>query len=307
MTANLDAVKQQLNEIILGKPDQIDLCLCALLARGHLLIEDLPGMGKTILAHALARAMGLEFSRIQFTSDMLPGDIIGVTIFDSGSQAFRFHRGPLFASVLLADEINRASPKTQSALLEAMEEHTVSVEGTTHELPDPFYVIATQNPLDQAGTFPLPESQLDRFLMRITLGYPDRDAERRLLEGTDRRDALAAIEPVISARQLRELQQQVMAVHTSPALLDYLQDLVETSRNPRFYRTGLSPRAALDLMHAARAWSILHGREYVVPEDVQDVLPAVTGHRLQGILAADGEVSIASDAAQRLLELTPIR
>ncbi|HEV8095604.1 MAG TPA: AAA family ATPase, partial [Burkholderiales bacterium] len=261
--------------IILGKEAQVRLSLACLLARGHLLIEDVPGVGKTTLAHVLARSLGLQFQRIQFTSDMLPADILGVSVYERETSAFRFHPGPIFAQVILADEVNRATPKTQSALLEAMEEHQVTAEGETRKLPEPFFVIATQNPSEQVGTFPLPESQLDRFLMRIELGYPGRDAERALLAGVDRRALLATLEPSLSAAELVELQQNVQEVHVAPALLDYVQALVEhTRRNPDF-AAGLSPRAALALVHSARAWALIEGRDKVIPEDVQAVLPGV--------------------------------
>ncbi len=267
--------------IVLGKDTQVRLALACLLARGHLLIEDLPGVGKTMLAHALARALGLAFQRIQFTSDMLPADIVGVAVYDRDAGGFKFHPGPIFAQVILADEVNRATPKTQSALLEAMEEHQVTTEGETRALPEPFFVIATQNPLEQVGTFPLPESQLDRFLMRLELGYPDRDAERALLGGTDRRDMLATLEPVMSPAELVELQGEVKDVYVAPALLDYVQALVEHTRRAPDYMAGLSPRASLALVHAARAWAYVEGRDKVIPEDVQAVLPGVATHRLR--------------------------
>ena len=267
--------------IVLGKETQVRLALACLLARGHLLIEDLPGVGKTMLAHALARTLGLAFQRIQFTSDMLPADIVGVSVYERDVSGFKFHPGPIFAQVILADEVNRATPKTQSALLEAMEEHQVTTEGETRTLPEPFFVIATQNPLEQVGTFPLPESQLDRFLMRLELGYPDRVAERALLSGTDRRDMLAVLEPVMTPGELVELQGDVARVHVAPALLDYVQALVEHTRRAPDYVAGLSPRAALALVHAARAWAYVEGRDKVIPEDVQAVLPGVATHRLQ--------------------------
>jgi MoxR-like ATPase len=307
MKQNLTAVRQQLNSVIVGKPHQLELCLCCLLARGHLLIEDLPGMGKTILAHALANVMGLAFSRIQFTSDLLPADILGVSIFDTTSSTFHFHRGPVFSSVVLADEVNRASPKTQSALLEAMEERQVSIEGKAYPLPPSFFVIATQNPMEQSGTFPLPESQLDRFFMRISLGYPDRASERQLLEGEDRRQRLARLSAAIEERQLLMWQREVSQVRTSDALLDYVQDLIENSRNARRFRVGLSPRAGLDLVHAARAWAMLQGRDYVIPEDVQTVIEPVAGHRLASVLVEEGAVRIGSEAVNQLIELTPVR
>jgi len=269
------------NRVILGKDAQVRLALACLLARGPLLIEDLPGVGKTTLAHTLARLMGLQCSRIQFTSDMLPADVIGLSIFDRERSDFRFLPGPIFSQVLLADEINRATPKTQSALLEAMEERQVTVEGATRPLPEPFFVIATQNPSTQIGTFPLPESQLDRFLLRLELGYPDRAAERALLEGGGRRDTLPDLAAALTPDQIGPLQSAAAATHASPALLDYVQALVEATRNsPRFIH-GLSPRAALALLAVARAWAFLAGRNMVVPEDVQAVLPSVACHRLQ--------------------------
>lgn len=299
-------IKKFLNEIVLGKENEIDLCLCCILAKGHLLIEDLPGMGKTLLAHALAKALGLGFSRIQFTSDLLPADITGVSVFESGDSSFRFHKGPIFSSVVLADEINRASPKAQSALLEAMEERQVSVDGETYPLPDPFFVIATQNPLEQAGTFPLPESQLDRFYMRLSLGYPDRKSERLLMEKEDRREYLSRLQPIISKRELIRWQAEVQTIKTSPALLDYVQDLVEQSRNSPEFSNGASPRAALDIVHGGRAWAFLAGRNYVLPEDIQDVLPAIIGHRLTLAMEQEGETNIGINPAHRLLELTPV-
>ena len=299
-------VRKFLNEIVLGKEKQIDLCLCCILAKGHLLIEDLPGMGKTLLAHALAKALGLGFSRIQFTSDLLPADITGVSVFESSDSSFRFHKGPIFSSVVLADEINRASPKAQSALLEAMEERQVSIDGETYVLPEPFFVIATQNPLEQSGTFPLPESQLDRFYMRISLGYPDRESERLLMEKEDRRDYLSKLEPIISKDELILWQAEVHTVKTTPALLDYVQDLVELSRSSPEFINGASPRAALDLLKGGRAWAMLAGRDYVLPEDIQDVLPAIIGHRLTLAMEQEGETNIGSNPAHRLLELTPV-
>ena len=269
------------NQVILGKEPQIKMALACLLARGHLLIEDLPGVGKTTLAHTLARLLGLQFSRIQFTSDMLPADVIGISIFDRERSDFRFLPGALFSQVLLADEINRATPKTQSALLEAMEERQVAIEGKALPLPEPFFVIATQNPSSQIGTFPLPESQLDRFLMRIELGYPDRNAERALLEGGGRREHLPELAACFTPDQLAPLQKKAAAVHAAPPLLDYLQALIEATRcSPRFIH-GLSPRAALALLAAARAWAFIDGRNMVLPEDVQAVLPGIACHRLQ--------------------------
>jgi len=273
----------QLNTVITGKSLQIQDCVTCLLAGGHLLIEDVPGVGKTTLAHALARTFGLSFTRVQFTSDLMPSDLTGVSVYERGTEDFRFHPGPVFTQVLLADEINRASPKTQSALLEAMEEKQVSVEGATRPLPQPFFVIATQNPYDQLGTFLLPESQLDRFLMRISLGYPDRASERLLLAGGDRRDMLAALPPLLSAGELAALQQQVLAVHTAGPLLDYVQDLVAATRSGRWFVQGLSPRAGIALVRSAKAQALIEGRDYVAPDDVQAVLPQTIAHRLQPV------------------------
>jgi MoxR-like ATPase len=276
----LDLAIRQVGTTILGKERAIRLAVSCLLARGHLLIEDLPGMGKTTLAHALARCLGLQYQRIQFTSDLLPADILGAAVYERQRETFVFHPGPIFAQLILADEINRATPKTQSALLEAMEEGQVTVEGETRPLPEPFFVIATQNPAYQIGTFPLPESQLDRFLMRIELGYPDVQAERLLLEGEDRRDVLARLPACMTPAQLHEAQARVAGIHAAPPLLDYVQGLLAFSRQSSFFRGGLSPRAGLALLRAARAWALLHHRGHVLPEDVQTVLPAVVGHRL---------------------------
>ncbi|BAZ92621.1 hypothetical protein TspCOW1_25150 [Thiohalobacter sp. COW1] len=270
-----------LNGIILGKEQSLRLALACLLARGHLLVEDLPGVGKTTLAHALAAVLGLDYQRIQFTSDLLPADILGISVFDRESGQFRFHPGPVFAQLVLADEINRATPKTQSALLEAMEEGQVTLEGATRALPEPFFVIATQNPTYQIGTFPLPESQLDRFLMRLHLGYPDAAAERELLAGVSRRELIRDQAPLLSPEQLAELQAAVARIHASPALLDYIQALLATSRDSGHYRSGLSPRAGLALLQGARAWALIDGRDHVLPDDIQAVLAAVVGHRLQ--------------------------
>ena len=290
---DLQAALAALSTIILGKERPLRLALTCLLARGHLLIEDLPGVGKTTLALALARVFGLHFQRLQFTSDLLPADIIGVSIYDSGTGSFRFHPGPVFSEVVLADEINRASPKTQSALLEAMEERQVTADGTTRALPDPFFVVATQNPGEQVGTYPLPESQLDRFLMRLSLGYPALSAERALLIEPARRDLLAELPPVLSAARLRALQAQVRAVRTAPPLIDYLLALIQATREHRALRHGLSPRAGLALKHAAQAWALLDGRSGVIPEDVQAVFTAVSGHRLSVAERADAQTVAA--------------
>ncbi|WP_180684019.1 AAA family ATPase [Tepidicella baoligensis] len=271
---------RQLTTVIVGKDAQICDAVTCLLAGGHLLIEDVPGVGKTTLAHALARTFGLAFSRVQFTSDLMPSDLMGVSVYERQRQAFVFHPGPLFAQVLLADEINRASPKTQSALLEAMEEKQVSVEGETRRLPQPFFVIATQNPHDQLGTHALPESQLDRFLMRLSLGYPSRDAERTLLRGQDRRELLEHLPALLDARQLAELQAMVDQVSASDAVLDYLQDLLEATRNGQWFVQGLSPRAGLAVLRAAKARALIEGRRYVAPDDVAAILPQTTAHRL---------------------------
>ena len=298
----IQGVVEQAGRIILGKERQIRLALACLLARGHLLIEDLPGVGKTTLAQVLAKLLGLNIHRIQFTSDMLPADIIGVSVYERESGTFKFHAGPIFAQLILADEVNRATPKTQSALLEAMEEHQVTAEGETRKLPEPFFVIATQNPSEQVGTFPLPESQLDRFLMRIELGYPDRDAERALLSGADRRDLLAGLEPCMSPGELVEQQEMAQRVHVAPALLDYVQAIVEHTRRSPEYVAGLSPRAALALVHSARAWAMLEGRDKVIPEDVQAVLAGVAAHRLRPAQDAARRV----DVGAQLLGAVPI-
>jgi len=278
--ALLLAAAKAVGSVVLGKEKEIRLALACLLARGHLLIEDLPGVGKTTLAHALAKILGLQFTRLQFTADLLPADILGVSIFEPKSGAFVFHPGPIFSQLVLSDEINRATPKTQSALLEAMEERQVSTEGQTRKLPEPFFVIATQNPHHLVGTFPLPESQLDRFLMCITLGYPDRGAERALLKGRDRRDLLQLLAPVVTTEQLTTFQHDVARVHVSDALLDYLQNLVDTTRTSDEFAEGLSPRAGLAWLAAARAWAFLEARDMVLPEDVQAVAVPVLAHRL---------------------------
>jgi MoxR-like ATPase len=301
MNTTLKTALDQINGIVLGKPRQVRLALACLLARGHLLIEDVPGVGKTTLAHALAQTLGLQFHRIQFTSDLLPADILGAAIYDREAGGFSFHPGPIFAQVILADEINRASPKAQSALLEAMEEGQVSAEGETRPLPEPFFVIATQNPGEQVGVFPLPESQLDRFLMRIRLGYPERDAERDLLRGIDRRDLLGNLTPALDPARFLALQAAARQVRVAEALLDYLQALIAATRHDPRFAEGLSPRGGLALKHAAQAWAYLDGRDFAQPEDVQAILVAVVGHRLApavGVTAAD-----AAWAARILLEI----
>lgn len=297
----LSAILASINDIILGKNHPIKLALTCLLAKGHLLIEDLPGVGKTTLAHTLASALGLSFQRIQFTSDMLPADIIGVSVYERDSNRFNFHPGPIFTQLILADEVNRASPRTQSALLEAMEEQQVTVEGETYNLSSPFFVVATQNPMNQIGTFPLPESQLDRFLMRIELGYPDAKAERALLLGEDRRSLLQKLEAVISAGQLESLQQAAAQVHVSTALVDYVQRILTHTRDSGHYHTGLSPRAGLGLIHAARAWALIENRDHVLPEDIQAVLPSIVAHRLQR-----RDDDNAKDWVEQLIHQVPI-
>lgn len=288
MRTRLDACLDAINQVLLGKEVQVRLALTCLLARGHLLIEDLPGMGKTTLSHTLAKVLGLSFQRIQFTSDLLPGDILGTSVFDKDTGQFVFHPGPVFAELVLADEINRATPKSQSALLEAMEEGQVTIEGATRPLPDPFFVIATQNPVSQGGTFALPESQLDRFLMRLSLGYPARAAEKALLLGEARRDLLPRLEAVLDHAALAALQDEVPRVRASDALVDYVLRLVEATRTHPQFALGLSPRGSLALLGAARAWALLAGRDYVIPEDVQAVLPSVAGHRLRERADATG-------------------
>ncbi len=298
----IDAFTSQIGEVIVGKSEAIKLAVSCLLARGHLLIEDIPGVGKTTLSQALARSLGLGFQRIQFTSDLLPADILGNSIFDRAEQRFTFHPGPLFSQVALIDEVNRATAKTQSALLQAMEENHISADGVTYELPEPFFVIATQNPQHQVGTFPLPESQLDRFLMRIELGVPDRASERAMLLGMDRREILKELKPVFTTETLREIQAAVRKVHTSPALLDYLQDLLDASRQR--HSTGLSPRAGLALLHGSQSWALMHGRDMVLPEDIQAVGLAVMGHRLGHDVRQPGESG--RTLAEALLRSVPV-
>ncbi len=302
--ARIDSVIAAAGSVILGKSAEIRLALTCLLARGHLLIEDLPGVGKTTLAHMLARLLGLEFQRIQFTSDLLPADVTGVYVYERERSEFKFHRGPIFTNVVLADEINRATPRAQSALLEAMAEQQVTIENETHPLPQPFFVIATQNPSEQVGTFPLPESQLDRFLMCISLGYPDRQAERALLTASDRRDVLKTLEPVLAATALAELQAQVDAVHVSGALLDYVQNLLDYTRRSPSFVVGLSPRAGLALLRAARAWALIDGRTHVLPDDIQAVLVSVAVHRLRP--STVGLVADARYIREALIEAVPI-
>lgn len=299
----LGAVLATLESVILGKSQQVRLCVACLLARGHLLIEDVPGVGKTTLAHALAHVLGLVWQRVQFTSDLLPADIIGVSVFDRANQKFHFRRGPIFTQLLLADEVNRASPRTQSALLEAMEERQVSADGTTYALPEPFFVVATQNPHEQLGTFSLPESQLDRFLMRVSLGYPDAAHERELLRGGERREMLPGIPATLSATGVLQLQRAVRRVHVAEPLLDYLQALIARSRETSELKLGLSPRAGQALLRAAQAWAYLAGRAAVLPEDVQAVLPSVVAHRLERRDAAGGG---EADLALAMIHAVPV-
>jgi MoxR-like ATPase len=304
MHADLKDVIESAGEILLGKTRVIKLAIACLLARGHLLIEDLPGVGKTTIAHTLAHLLGLHYQRIQFTSDLLPSDIIGVSIYKQEDQRFQFHPGPLFAQLVLADEINRATPKAQSALLEAMEERQVTMDGQTYGLPEPFFVIATQNPLHQIGTFPLPESQLDRFLMRIHIGYPERGAERSLLAGEDRRSMIQRLPVAITPERLNQLQQRVNDVHVSDALLDYCQDILEHTRHSANYQHGLSPRAGLAMLQSAKAWAFIEGRPQVLPEDLQATLPNTVSHRLQpaGETISEG----GTELVDQLLETVPI-
>ena len=282
MDVDFDRVIDAIGRIVLDKPQQVKLSLSCLLAGGHLLIEDLPGMGKTTLAQCLSKVVGLKYERVQFTSDLLPGDVLGASIYDQNSGSFSFHPGPVFTQVLLADEINRSTPKTQSALLEAMEERQVTIDGDTRILPEPFFVIATQNPLSQAGTYPLPESQLDRFLMCISLGYPSENAERIMLADKNPRDALAQLQAVISPTDLMAAQKALQSIKASDQLIDYVQRLVKFTRTNEYFVNGLSPRGTMALLRASKAWAHIHGRGYVTPEDVQAVLPSVVEHRVQG-------------------------
>jgi MoxR-like ATPase len=293
----------QLNTVIVGKAPQVSDCVGCLLAGGHLLIEDVPGVGKTTLAHALSRSFGLQFARVQFTADLMPSDLVGISIYERGREGFVFHPGPVFAQVLLADEINRASPKTQSALLEAMEEKQVTVEGQTRALPVPFFVIATQNPFDQLGTYALPESQLDRFHMRISLGYPDRAAERELLRGADRRELIEQLPAVLSPADLARLQAEVLAVHAAEPVLEYLQDLVAATRSGRWFAQGLSPRAALAVVRAAKAQAFLQGRNYVAPDDIATILPQTAAHRLIPVSDAGRG---AMEQVRAMIDATPL-
>ncbi|MHC9086649.1 AAA family ATPase [Luteimonas sp. RIT-PG2_3] len=298
----LTSAQAQVNALLLGKSHEVRLAFVALLSDGHVLIEDLPGLGKTTLAHAMAATLGLGFQRVQFTSDLLPSDIVGVSIFDAHARRFEFHPGPVFTHVLLADEINRAPPRTQSALLEAMAEHQVTVDGNTHVLPEPFFVIATQNPTDLAGTYPLPDSQLDRFLLRLSLGYPDADAERALLAGSDRRAMIARAQPLLDADAILQLRQAVDQVHASPALVDYVQALLTRSRHQAGVRVGLSPRAGIALLRAARAYALLLGRAHVLPDDVQALFATVAAHRL--VPDSDGGHDLA--LAKAILHSVPV-
>ena len=295
---SLDDALSAIGQIILCKEEQVSLALTCLIARGHLLIEDLPGVGKTTLAHVIAHVMGLDFQRIQFTSDLLPTDVLGLSVFDRENNLFEFHPGPIFSNLILADEINRATPKTQSALLEAMEEHQVTVEGTTRPLPDPFFVIATQNPVHQIGTFPLPESQLDRFLLRIHMGYPGQQAERELLSGADRRDMIEQMQVVFDLKKLKLLQSQAQELHVSDALLDYIQAILQFSRNSNSFEFGLSPRGGLALLNAARAWAFISGHDFVVPEHVKAVLPSVVNHRLLAVRGKESDMTAADIISQ---------
>ena len=306
MLERIQTVAAQVGGVVVGKQPQIKLALACLLARGHLLIEDLPGVGKTTLAHTLSMSLGLQFKRVQFTNDLLPADILGLSVFDRDNAKFVFHPGPVFSQVLLADEINRASPKTQSALLEVMEERQVSIDGKTLALPEPFFVIATQNPQDQVGTFPLPESQLDRFLMCIELGYPDARSERALLEGEDRRAMLERLAAKMDPAQLQAAQRMVREIRCAPALLDYIQSLLAFSRRSPALSEGLSPRAGLALVQAARAWALLEGRNHVLPDDVQAVLTAVAGHRLRPAKGGNASHRARAEMVAELLKAVAV-
>jgi len=306
MFDKLHAVARQVNQVIVGKETQVRQALVCLLAGGHLLIEDVPGVGKTTLAHALAISLGLKFNRIQFTSDLLPADVVGISIFDRERGAFVFHPGPIFTQVLLADEINRATPKTQSALLEAMEERQVTADGATRALPEPFFVIATQNPTHQIGTFQLPESQLDRFLMCVSLGYPDAASERALLLGEDRRSLLKSLQTAMQPEELTEAQRSLAKVHVSGALVDYVQALAQASRQNGLFAEGMSPRAAIALLQAARAWAALEGRDHVIPEDVQAVLVPAAAHRLRPLKSGAATAGSSRDLVLQLMKSVPV-
>ncbi|HZX26685.1 MAG TPA: MoxR family ATPase [Telluria sp.] len=306
MFDKLHAVARQVGQVVVGKDQQVRLALTCLLAGGHLLVEDVPGVGKTTLAHALAISLGMRFNRIQFTSDLLPADVAGISVYEREQNAFVFHPGPIFTQVLLADEINRATPKTQSGLLEAMEERQVSAEGTTRPLPEPFFVIATQNPSHQVGTFPLPESQLDRFLMCLSLGYPDAAAERQLLMGEDRRAMLRSLPAAMQPEELVAAQHALRAIHTAPAVIDYVQALAQASRQNGMFSEGMSPRAAIALLQAARAWAALEGRNHVIPEDVQALLIPVCAHRLRPLKSAQGVALASRDLVLQLQRSVPV-
>ncbi|MBA5605418.1 MoxR family ATPase [Duganella sp. FT3S] len=306
MYSKLHAVARQVGQIVVGKDLQVRQALTCLLAGGHLLIEDVPGVGKTTLAHALAISLGLRFNRIQFTSDLLPADVAGISIYEREKNAFVFHPGPIFTQVLLADEINRATPKTQSGLLEAMEERQVTADGVTRPLPEPFFVIATQNPLHQVGTFPLPESQLDRFLMCLSLGYPDAAAERALLMGEDRRVLLKSLPAAMTPEELAAAQRGLRQIHAAPALIDYVQALAAASRQSGAFAEGMSPRAAIALLQAARAWAALEGRDHVLPEDVQAVLVPVCAHRLRPLKSAHGVALASRELVLQLQQSVPV-
>ncbi len=306
MFNKLHAAARQVGQIVVGKDQQVRLALTCLLAGGHLLVEDVPGVGKTTLAHALAISLGLKFNRVQFTSDLLPADVAGISVYEREKNGFAFHPGPIFTQVLLADEINRATPKTQSGLLEAMEERQVSTDGITRPLPEPFFVIATQNPAHQLGTFPLPESQLDRFLMCLSLGYPDAAAERALLMGEDRREMLRTLQPAMNPLELIDARQALRAIHTSTSLIDYVQALAQASRTGALFAEGLSPRAAIALLQAGRAWAALEGRDHVLPEDIQAVLVPVCAHRLRPLKSAQGLALASRDLVLQLQKSVPV-
>ena len=306
MFNKLHAAARQVNQVVVGKDQQVRLAFTCLLAGGHLLIEDVPGVGKTTLAHALALSLGLTFNRVQFTSDLLPADVAGISVYEREKNGFTFHPGPIFTQVLLADEINRATPKTQSGLLEAMEERQVSIDGMTRPLPEPFFVIATQNPAHQVGTFPLPESQLDRFLMCLSLGYPDAAAERALLMGEDRRALLRELKAAMNPLELADAQGALRGIHASPALIDYVQALAQASRSGTLFAEGLSPRAAIALLQAGRAWAALEGRDHVLPEDIQAVLVPVCAHRLRPLKSAQGMALASRDLVLQLQKSVPV-